>query len=88
MKKDQTIVNLSVVLDNRDNDVGGTCIMATNEVAIPYVDPTPENENIAPSSATTTNIHFINIERKNNIEAAIGIIISIILTIIYVMIFF
>ena len=61
--------------------------MDTIEVVIPYVDPTPENEDIIISN-TTTNVRFINIARENNKRVALGIIIAIILLIIYVLVFF
>ena len=85
MKKNQTVLNLSGVLDNGDNDDGGAK-MVTNDVAIPYVDPTPENEDI--SFSTTANVHFISIAKENIKGMALAIIMSMILTIIYLILFF
>ena len=57
-------------------------------VAIPYVDPTPENEEISSSNTTTTNVHFIKIARENMKGVAFAIMIAmIIMIIIYVIIF-
>ena len=76
MKKYQTHVDISEVLDEGDNDVGGA-IMVTNEVAIPYVDPTPKNEDSS-SDTTTANVHFINIAKENKKGVALGTIVAII----------
>ena len=74
-------------MDERDNDVGGA-IMVTNEVPIPYVDPTPENEEISSSNTTTTNVHFIKIARENMKGVAFAIMIAIIIMIIIYVILF
>ena len=57
--------------------------METNDVAIPYVDPTPENEDSNPNNNTNPIIRFIDIERRSNKQTALGIFISIILIIMY-----
>ena len=87
MKKYQTVVNLSEVLDNKDNDSGGGKIV-TNEVAIPYLDPTPENDDVSPSNTTAPNVIFINIRREENKRIILGIVISLLFIIMYFVFFF